>query len=197
MELKLKQTFVMKKYSLLMGLPVRSLILAVFWCITAALQTRPAGILRTSAGVFHPFYVSVTEFNHNQKDRTLEISCKMFADDFENALKAQSKTPVDISNPGDTAQLNKAAFEYLVKHLQLKINGRQVTIQFIGLEKENEAVWCYMQVNNVAGVSRLDVRNNLLYDMFKDQISIMHVSVKGNRKSTRLMYPDAQASFEW
>jgi hypothetical protein len=139
----------------------------------------------------------VTEFNHNQKDRTLEISCKMFADDFENALKAQSKTPVDISNPGDTAQLNKAAFEYLVKHLQLKINGRQVTIQFIGLEKENEAVWCYMQVNNVAGVSRLDVRNNLLYDMFKDQISIMHVSVKGNRKSTRLMYPDAQASFEW
>ena len=180
-----------------MGLPVRSLVLAVLWFMMAALQTRPVDILRSSAGVIHPFFVSVTEFNHNQKDHTIEISCKMFADDFENALKAHSKSPVDISNPRDSALLNKITFDYLAKHLQLKVNGRPVTLQFIGLEKENEAVWCYLQVNNVAGVTRLDVNNNLLYEMFKDQISIMHVSVKGNRKSTRLMYPDSQASFEW
>ena len=28
--------------------------------------------------VVHPFYVSVTEINHNAKDKTIEISCKTF-----------------------------------------------------------------------------------------------------------------------
>jgi hypothetical protein len=145
----------------------------------------------------HPFFVSVTEFNQNQKDKTLEISCKMFADDFESTLKAQYKTIVDVTHPKDSRQVDKFVFDYLQKHLQLKINGKQVNFQFIGYEKENEAVWCYLEVNNVAGIKKLDINNNLLYEMYDTQISIMHASVGGNRKSTRLVYPDTSASFEW
>ncbi|MEI8059397.1 MAG: DUF6702 family protein, partial [Ferruginibacter sp.] len=33
----------------------------------------------------HPLFVSVTEIEHNAKDKTLEISCKIFTDDFENS----------------------------------------------------------------------------------------------------------------
>ncbi len=35
----------------------------------------------------HPFYVSVTEISHNAKDKTLEISCKLFSSDFETVLE--------------------------------------------------------------------------------------------------------------
>ena len=31
----------------------------------------------------HPIFMSVTEIEHNAKDKTLEISCKVFTDDFE------------------------------------------------------------------------------------------------------------------
>jgi len=34
----------------------------------------------------HPFYVSVTEISHNAKDKIIEISCKIFADDLEMTL---------------------------------------------------------------------------------------------------------------
>lgn len=34
----------------------------------------------------HPFHVSVIEINHNAADKTLEISCKIFTDDFEKIL---------------------------------------------------------------------------------------------------------------
>ena len=33
--------------------------------------------------VYHPFYISVTEINQNPKEKTLEISCKLFAEDFD------------------------------------------------------------------------------------------------------------------
>ena len=35
----------------------------------------------------HPFYVSVTEINQNAAEKSLEISCKFFADDFEQTLE--------------------------------------------------------------------------------------------------------------
>ena len=45
-----------------------------------------------SAEAFHPFYISITEINHNAKDKTLEISCKMFAEDLEETLNKNYKT---------------------------------------------------------------------------------------------------------
>ena len=30
----------------------------------------------------HPIYVSVTEIEHNAAEKTLEISCRIFTDDF-------------------------------------------------------------------------------------------------------------------
>ena len=49
--------------------------------------------LTSLVSLFHPFFVSVTEMNHNAKDKTLEISCKLFADDFEKGLEQVYKTP--------------------------------------------------------------------------------------------------------
>ena len=39
-------------------------------------------------GAGHPFFVSVTEINHNAKDKTIEIACKIFTDDFETLSKS-------------------------------------------------------------------------------------------------------------
>ena len=147
--------------------------------------------------LLHPFFVSVTEFNHNQKENILEISCKLFADDFESTLRAQHKTTIDITHPADAKQMETIINDYMQKHLKLKINGKPVSVVFVGYEKEKEAVWCYLQVNNVSAVKTLEVKNDLLYEMYNTQIGIMHAVVSGVRKSTRINYPDTNAVFEW
>ena len=155
------------------------------------------GFKLQTSGVTHPFFVSVTEINHNAKEAQLEITSKMFADDFENTLKSEYKTNIDVSNPKDIKQLEKMMNDYLQKHLQLKINGRAVIMRFLGFEKENEAVWCYMQVDNVAQVKKLEIMNDLLYELNNTQMSIMHAVVAGIRKSTKLIFPDKNVSFEF
>ncbi len=199
MLLKLMQTFVMKKFLFLMFASVFRwfLLITVFICTgpryssgeqTAYLQLHPK---------FHPFYVSVTEFNHNTKDKIVEVSCKMFADDLESTLKTQYKTNIDILHPRDVKQVEKYVGDYLQKHLQVKINGKPATFQFIGYESEQEAVWGYLQINNVSALKKLEITNNVLYEVYTAQVSIMHASAGGIHKSTRLVYPDTQASFEW
>ena len=145
----------------------------------------------------HPFYVSVTEINHNQKENMLEISCKVFADDFENTIKAQYKTTIDILNPKDTLRAQKLVSDYLQKHLQLKINGKPVSLQFLGYENESESVWCYLQVSDTNQVKKLEVSNSLLYELDKTQMGIVHAIVGGTRQSTRLVNPNSEAAFQW
>lgn len=144
----------------------------------------------------HPFYVSVTEINHNAKDKTLEISCKMFTNDLEATLEKAANTKINLSG-ADKTNADKFITAYISKHLQLKVDGRPVALEFVGTENEAEATWTYFQVSNIAAVKRIDMMNNILYESFPSETSIIHVSVNGNRKSTRLNNPDANVSFEF
>ncbi len=86
---------------------------------------------------------------------------------------------------------------YVQRHLRLKVDGKEVELQFVGSEKEEDGTWSYFQVNDIPAVRKIDAVNDLLYDGFNQQINIMHVTVGGQRQSTRLDYPDAKASFQF
>jgi hypothetical protein len=143
----------------------------------------------------HPFFVSVTEINHNASQATVEISCKLFIDDFENALKNQYKAKIDLADPKDQKQLEKLIFDYMQKHLQIKINDKPVALNFVGFETESESVWCYLEVRQVPQVKSLAISNDLLYESHSTQMSIIHALVAGNRKSTKLVNPEKQVVF--
>jgi hypothetical protein len=145
----------------------------------------------------HPLYITVTDINHNAKDKTLEISCKMFTNDFEAVLERAAHSKVDLSDTKNKAATDKLIADYVQKHLQLKLDGRSAVIQFVGSEKEEDGTWSYFQVTNIPSVKKIDVSNSLLYDNFSQEINIMHASVGGVKKSTRLDYPASAASFEF
>ena len=158
----------------------------------------PLVIVLTSAKPFvHPFHVSVTEIEHNAGDKTLEISCKIFTDDFESILSTNYKTKVDLINPPNKAAMDSLVKKYLITHLSLRANGKQLSMEYLGFEHEKEAVYAYIEVSNVSAVSKLEVFNNIMYDKFDDQVNIMHVKVKGERKSYKLDYPSKEASFSF
>jgi hypothetical protein len=144
----------------------------------------------------HPLYISVTEMSYNTTDKNLEISCKIFADDFEKTLASVNNTKVDLTTPPDKAVADKMVAAYVKNHLLLKLDNKPVTLEFVGYEKENDAIWSYFQVTNTATApKKIDIINSILYESYDKQINLMHVSVAGNRKSTRLNYPDKEASF--
>lgn len=146
----------------------------------------------------HPVYISVTEINHNAPEKTLEISCKIFTNDFEQTLTKAFNAKVDLFNPKDKAVLDKQITEYVRKHLVLKSDGKPVTLEMVGYEREEDALWSYWQVTNVTTApKKIDISNSLLYDMFNQQINLVHVTVGGQRKSNKVNYPDMALSFQF
>src|ERR1700742_2911037 len=115
-----------------------------FSTILLALLTGNSG--GTSAGTAtaaHPLYISVTEINHNAKEKILEVSCKIFTNDFEAVLEKASKSRVDLSSAKDKAVTDRLIDEYVEKHLRLKVDGKAVQLHFVGSEKENDGTWSY------------------------------------------------------
>jgi hypothetical protein len=145
----------------------------------------------------HPIYVSVTEIEHNAKDKTLEISCKIFTDDFEKTLRQNYRTTVELAAPKDKAAMNKLVNDYITKHLQIVVDGKAVALQFIGYEQEEEGIESYFQVSNVPSVKKINITDNILYDWKSEQVSVLHVTVNGKRQSTKVNNPEDKVSLEF
>jgi hypothetical protein len=145
----------------------------------------------------HPFYIAVTEINLGEADKTLEVTCKMFADDLEQIIEKNNRIQLDISADKDKAIFDKNIPAYVKTHLSLSIDGKAGNLSYIGFEKEKESAYCYFQVENISSLKDLDINNNLLHDLTSDQINIIHVTVNGKRLSTKLDYPETNASFNF
>ena len=146
-------------------------------------------------GLAHPIFVSVTEIEHNEKNSSLEISCKIFTDDFETTLRKQYNTKVDLLDARYKSSMNTLVNSYIQKHLLVFADGKPASLQFLGYEQQEEGIVSYYEVKNITSVKKIELINNILYEEKPQQMGIIHVTVKGERKSTKLNNPEEKASF--
>ncbi|SDD23104.1 DUF6702 family protein [Niabella drilacis] len=141
--------------------------------------------------VWHPFHVSASEIEYNSKTKRLEISTKIFTDDFESVLARVYKTPVDFSNKSRKSALDELVARYITTHLSIRSNGQVQRLKFFGWEVDHEAVYVYTTADATTFSTRnITVENTILYDLFGDQVNIVHFIVNGTRKSNKLAYPE-------
>lgn len=142
---------------------------------------------------FHPFYVSVTEITQNPKTKTVQVSVRVFFDDFENALDHKYKAKLNILKPVDRKKVDLLIADYLQKHLQIKANQKPLLLKYIGYEIEEDAAWCYFETEKLGTIKNFDIRNDILFDEHDSQSNMVHVTLNGQRKSTKLDNPKAEA----
>ncbi len=154
-------------------------------------------LLTGLVAVLHPFYISVVEINHNPKEKTAEISVRIFSEDLEKTIKKYTTARIDINNPPDKAFMDKQVNNYISQKLKLKINGQPASLTYIGYEIQKESAWCYFEVANIAELKKLEVDCSLLYDFEKSQTNILHVKSKGAEKHYKLDYPKTATVFDF
>ena len=145
----------------------------------------------------HPFHVSTTEINQNAADKTLEISCHIFTDDFESAITREFGSKTDFSKESMKPLMDSLTRKYLLNHLSLRVNNRAVKLEYVGWERENEAVYVYLEVDGVSAISQVEVSNTILFNLFDDQMNIVHIKVNGERKSHKMNYPEKNLSVKF
>jgi hypothetical protein len=144
---------------------------------------------------FHPFYVSVTEIEQNQKSKSIEVSVRVFYDDFEKALNKEYNTRINIVKPIDRKKVNLYIEAYLKTHLKIKANGKPLALKYMGYEIDEDASWCYFESDPQPAAKNLAVQDDILFEAHPSQSNMIHAIVDGLRKSTKLDNPSREAIF--
>ena len=125
--------------------------------------------------LLHPFFISLTEMRYNPQSKKMEIAQKIFWDDLEVALASEFKEKVDFLKPKDKAKLENQVKTYLLKHNQVWVNGKSVTLTYLGYEVEEDAAWFYLESSVAEMPKSVEVQSTILLKDFDGQQNIVHV----------------------
>ena len=137
----------------------------------------------------HPYHVGSMEFNYNSKSKTFEITGKFFMDDLENALNKKYGKSVHFLEAKSKTEINKQLENYSTEYIKLKSDNQFIKLNFVGYEEDHESVNVYLESEPINAPKKVETAVSFLYNLFDDQMNIIHIIVNGNRKSEKLTYP--------
>jgi hypothetical protein len=132
----------------------------------------------------HPIHVSVCEMEHDKTTARLEITLKLFWDDFEDVLEDRSKEVIRLGTEDEHPDTDRYIVDYFSDKLNLSINGKDADILFQGREMEDIAIWCYLSVEDVEEIATITITNAVMLHWFRDQVNVLHLDCNDKLKST-------------
>lgn len=144
----------------------------------------------------HPIHLSVTEVNYSEKDKTFQITSRIFIDDLELAIRAFRKNEnLNLLEPGNGSTTDQLASDYLKKHLRLSIDGKPVHLNYLGSEVEDVALIFYIETPVIRKFKTIETFDDVIQEIHADQSNLIHVTYRGQIKSVRLIREHPSASF--
>ncbi|QKG52292.1 DUF6702 family protein [Hymenobacter sp. BRD67] len=140
------------------------------------------------AGTRHAYHTSILELRLNPEKQQVELALKVFTDDFARALSQGRPKAVDLQQPSalPVAEL------YLHQHLKLSIPAAPrhprlpLDVQFMGLQAEKDAYWLYAKVPLPHPTKELLIQQEMLLELFSDQMNIVNAEGNGKKISALL-----------
>ncbi len=131
----------------------------------------------------HDFHVSVTQINCNAQTQSVEITIKLFTDDMEQSIKSQGGGDLRLGDAREAANADQLLLEYLRNRFALLLDGKPAVMAWVGKEVEVDALWCYLEVPNIAHISSMEITSRILTEIFEDQANVVHISCGEQNKS--------------
>lgn len=152
----------------------------------------------TSLRVFaHPYFVSVTEIHVNPKQQSVNISCSMFTDDLESAIKSIYRISPDLQKQLQAKEILDYIFQYLQKRLSITMGNEPLKYELVGCENIEESTWAYLEGTYSLETKSVQISNSILFDFLDEQTNMVHVYWGEERKSTKLNNPNSTYIFQF
>jgi len=137
--------------------------------------------------LIHPFYVSVTKVTYNDATHRLEVSCKIFTDDLEKALKQGLEQKPDLKNNERLEQNDLLIQNYLASRLKITLQKVDVGLEYLGFEHEEEATIIYFESTQAfKRPQEVAIYNEILTEVIPDQLNFVHYFQGDFHKSYQL-----------
>lgn len=134
---------------------------------------------------WHPIHISVSNLDYNAENKSLEITHKIFIDDFEKFLEQKHDVILQIGTTKESPNTDIYIQEYIQEKVLFTINNKKITPTFVGKEQDTQSIWIYFEINNIKKIKSFHLENHLLLDYFDDQSNIVHLKYLNKKESVR------------
>ena len=144
----------------------------------------------------HAYHSTLTELRYNPAKKQLELSVKVFVDDFERAIsKGQPKT-VSLTEPGPRPLV--LADAYFQRTLQIStVAGARLPMQVLGMQAESDGIWFYCKVPLAGPLAGIKLRQAVLLDAFADEMNIVNIEANGKKQSALFRAGHEEEVVKW
>ncbi len=146
----------------------------------------------STASIGHEFYISITTIQHDEENDKLTIRVKIFVNDLEESIFQERGVRLGLWKNRPIANAQSYVERYITSKLSITVNDSPVRLKFITQKVESaeivedHVIICELEVQDVAKISRIKVRNRVLVDAFDSQANIVNIYANGTRKTINL-----------
>lgn len=154
-------------------------------------------LLFVSAGLLsfnvHKYYLSLTQIKFKEEQKSVQIIINVFMDDIELALNKDYNIDLQLTTKTELKDNNVYFEKYLKDKLQFKINGESKVYNYLGKEYDGDLVFFYLEIENIASITTIEVANNILTFHFPTQQNLIKSKVGEKNKSVLLTKENANS----
>ncbi|UBM57699.1 hypothetical protein LAG90_12840 [Marinilongibacter aquaticus] len=130
----------------------------------------------------HDFHTSLTEIRMNAQTGSLEVTIRVFSDDFQRALEnAYPEEEIDLNNAG----LESLVERYIKKKFAFVKEKEVIFGKYLGKEVESDVSWLYIELKSPERLKGYSLLNTLFLELFDDQNNIVNI-IYPDKKETLL-----------
>jgi len=135
------------------------------------------------AFTMHKYYLSLTKIEYKEDEKLLQVTMRIFIDDLEHTLNSTYDKNFELALPNESANIDTLINKYISTKFNVKINDLKKTYIYLGKEYENDVVYLYIELKNIDQINSIEIKNNMLMEMFPEQKNIIKLNINKTKKT--------------
>ena len=141
-----------------------------------------------NSNINHDYYFSSTTIEHNNHNKSLEITSTYYTDDLEKAVEKQYNIELHLGTKKEHKEADKYINQYFKENFKLVIDGKEVEYEYIGKEIEIEKTYNYIEIMDIPSLKKINIESRMLFNIARTQENIFKVKNNNTTKSITLYY---------
>ena len=135
------------------------------------------------AFTMHKYYVSSTKIEYKKENGTLQITMRIFIDDLQETINNTYQNNFELAVSNEPKELDSLINNYTLKKFEVIVDEDKKTYSFLGKEYKNDEIYLYFEISNIKRINSIEVKNEMLMEIFPDQKNIIKLYINSIKKT--------------
>lgn len=131
----------------------------------------------------HKFYMSIYQINYVPKKKMIQVTSRIFIDDFNTVLEKKYFKKIYLGTEKETVEDESLMKKYLSEKMIFKVNGTIKPATYLSKEVQDNVLICYFRITEISKITKLEIENSVLMELNPNQQNIIQANISGEKQS--------------